>query len=473
MTKSKGKLALHWKIIIGMVLGVVWAMISVGAGWNEFTADWIMPWGDIFINVLKLIALPLVFLSIVLGVSSLSDIARLGRIGGKTLGAYLVTTIFAVGIGLLLVNLIKPGKIASEEQLQTNRIAYELWVKSKDDMDFREGDDMRLSEDEKYAHLKEKAMAENAKNEEKTGAKIAGKEKDIENQKNAGPLDAVVDIVPNNFFGAFVKSAMLKIIFIAIFFGICLALIEPKKSAPVISVVDGLNDTFIMMVNVIMKGAPFFVFALLAGKMSSMAETTDQLIEIFETLGWYSLTVILGLGIMIFLVYPFLATFFIKKMSYKKFFKGIRNAQVTAFSTSSSAATLPVTIDCVNNGLGVSKRISDFVLPIGATVNMDGTSLYQAVAVIFLAQYHMVDLDFATQITIVATATLASIGSAAVPSAGLIMLIMILNSVGLNENWIAIIFGVDRILDMCRTVVNVTGDATVSSIIAQSEGELT
>ncbi len=470
---GRKKIALHWRIIIGLILGVVWALCSASFGWSEFTADWINPWGDIFINILKLIALPLVFLSIVLGVSSLSDITKLGRIGGKTLGAYLITTVFAVGIGLTLVNVIKPGSIGDEKQRITNRIGYELWVKSEKDVDFQKGDEERLSEDPQYADLIDDADAKNKENAAFTKATLEKKKADPEAQKEAPPLKPLVDLVPDNLFGAFTDSKMLQIIFIAIFFGICLALIDSAKSVGVINIVDGLNDVFIKMVNITMEAAPFFVFALLAGKLSDIAgDDVDQVVNMLSTLGWYSLTVVAGLAIMVFIIYPLLVHFFVKPMSYKKFLAGIRNAQITAFSTSSSAATLPITIECVDKNLGVSKRVSDFVLPIGATVNMDGTSLYQAVAVIFLAQYHMVDLDITTQLGIVATATLASIGSAAVPSAGLIMLIMILDSVGLNPAWIAIIFPVDRILDMCRTVVNVTGDATVSTIIAYSEDEL-
>lgn len=471
MSKRR-KMALHWRILIGLGLGIVWALLSANFGWQDFTADWIEPWGKIFINILKLIALPLVFFSVVLGVSSLSDLTKLGRIGGKTLGAYLVTTVFAVGIGLLLVNLVQPGKMASEERLKINRISYELWLK-ENNKQFIKGDALRLADDPANKELLEKALDQKGKNEADMAKIVAGKEETLKGQKDAGPLDSLVDVVPSNFIGAFNANKMLQIIFIAIFFGIALAFIDPKKSSPVVALVDGLNETFIKMVNIVMEGAPFFVFALLAGKISAMAgDDPEAVINIFKTLGGYCLVVVIGLAIMAFVVYPILVTLFVKPMGYKNFFAGIRKAQITAFSTSSSAATLPVTLKCVNEELGVSKRISDFVLPIGATVNMDGTSLYQAVAVIFLAQYHMVDLDLTTQLSIIVTATLASIGSAAVPSAGLIMLIMILESVGLSPAWIAIIFPVDRILDMCRTVVNVTGDAAVSSIIANSENEL-
>jgi Na+/H+-dicarboxylate symporter len=265
---------------------------------------------------------------------------------------------------------------------------------------------------------------------------------------------------------------MLQVIFFAIFFGLCLAILPEEKVSTLKSFIDGTNEVFLKMVDIVMQGAPFFVFALMAGVLSNMADTPGEVFEIFKGLGSYSLTVVVGLAFMIFVFYPVIARTVIKPMTYMGFFRRISPAQFLAFSTSSSAATLPVTMECVEENIGVSRNITGFVLPIGATVNMDGTSLYQAIAVIFLAQLHMVDLDLGQQLTIVLTATLASIGSAAVPSAGLVMLIIVLQSVGLNPLWIAIIFPVDRILDMCRTVVNVTGDATVSTIIAKSENEL-
>ncbi|MBA3986281.1 MAG: dicarboxylate/amino acid:cation symporter, partial [Flavobacteriales bacterium] len=244
-------------------------------------------------------------------------------------------------------------------------------------------------------------------------------------------------------------------------------------SRPVQNLVDGAMEVFLKMVDLVMQAAPFFVFALLAGVVSKMAgDDIGKVLEIFKGLSWYSLVVLFGLLLMIFVIYPLILKIFVKKIPYTGFFKAMSPAQTLAFSTSSSAATLPVTMECVENNLGVDKKISSFVLPIGATVNMDGTSLYQAIAVVFLAQMHMIDLTITQQLIVVATATLASIGSAAVPSAGLVMLIIVLDSVGLNPAWIAIIFPVDRILDMFRTVVNVTGDATVSSIIADGEGML-
>ena len=440
------KLSLHWKIIIGMILGVIWSIISSIFGFSDFTINWISPFGDIFINLLKLIAIPLVLFSVIKGVSSISNISLLGRIGFKTLLAYLMTTILSISIGLFLVNIIKPGSQISLSQRQENYMSYKAWLGDRYS-DFTTNSNTSLSKE-----------------------KIKQMQVQAENQKNNSPLQFIVDLVPSNIFLSLTDNkSMLKIIFFAIFFGITIVLIPKNESSAIVSMIDGLNSVFLKMVDVVMMGAPFFVFALLAGVISKLAgDNLMGVLEIFKGLGVYSLVVFFGLMTMILCVYPFLMRVFTQK-TYLNFFKSISPAQMLAFSTSSSAATLPVTMDCVHKNLGVSKRVSGFVLPIGATVNMDGTSLYQAVAVVFLAQMHMIDLTLSQQLVIVFTATMASIGSAAVPSAGLIMLIIVLDSVGLNPAWISIIFPVDRILDMCRTVVNVTGDATVSSIIESSE----
>ena len=466
-------LPLHIKIIIGLVAGIIWAFISSYLGWNEFTIDWIDPLGQIFIKLLKFIAVPLVLFSIIGGVSSLSDMSKLGRLGAKTLGLYLLTTVIAVGIGLVLVNLIKPGTFTDEAQRVKNRISYEKWVQDTPGVP-QPKDGRHFLTDPQYRPLVEEVTS--AKELEKIDEKSAGVEDKMaaaEKTKETSPLQFLVDIVPDNIVGAISDNgAMLQVIFFAIFFGITLALLPGEKARPVIDFVNSVNEAFLKMVDLIMKIAPYFVFALLAGVIAKMANTPREVFEIFKGLGSYSVTLVIGLFFMVFVFYPVVVTLFIKKLSYKEFFKNISPAQFLAFSTSSSAATLPVTMECIEENMGVSKNISSFVLPIGATVNMDGTSLYQAVAVIFMAQLHMVDLSLGQQLTIVLTATLASIGSAAVPSAGLVMMIIVLQSVGLNPAWIAIIFPVDRILDMCRTVVNVTGDATVSTLIAKSEGEL-
>ncbi len=463
------KLALHWQIIIGLVLGIIWAILSSQLGWSEFTIDWIAPFGTIFINLLKLIAVPLVLFSVISGVANIGDANSLGRMGGKTLLAYLITTVFAVSLGLLLVNLIKPGKLIDNDSRIDNRISYELWANSqgyeiKDGIDYL--DDPQFMEQAVRISDLSKSELQDASVEEKMQT--------ANQTKDSGPLQPLVDIVPENFFKSLSDNGlMLQIIFFALFFGIALLLIPNEQSKYVTSLVDSIMNVFLKMVDLVMQAAPFFVFALLAGVVSKMAgDDVGKVYEIFKGLSWYALTVIVGLLIMIFAVYPLILKLFVGKIPYSGFFKAMSPAQTLAFSTSSSAATLPVTMECVEENLGVDKKITSFVLPIGATVNMDGTCLYQAVAVVFLAQLHMIDLDLGQQLTIVLTATLASIGSAAVPSAGLVMLIIVLDSVGLNPAWIAIIFPVDRILDMIRTVVNVTGDATVSTIIAKSEGLL-
>ncbi len=463
------KLALHWKIIIGLVLGVVFALTSSALGWSEFTINWIDPFGTIFINLLKLIAVPLVLFSIIKGIAGLHDTSKLGRLGAKTLGFYLVTTVLAVSVGLLLVNLINPGKKVDEQQRTDNRFAYELWAQENG---YAIKDGICQSCDE--ANAERVAMVQDKLNAQPVDEQLKSKMNSANQTKGGSPLQFVVDMVPSNIFLSLNNNGlMLQVIFFAIFFGVTLISVPKEMAQPVISLVDGMNEVFLKMVDIVMQAAPFFVFALLAGVISKMAgDDPNAVIEIFKGLGWYSLTVVIGLAFMIFIFYPLLVRFSVKGMTYKRFFKAVSPAQFLAFSTSSSAATLPVTMECVQDNLGVSKETTSFVLPIGATVNMDGTSLYQAVAVVFLAQLHAANLDLTQQLTIVLTATLASIGTAAVPSAGLIMLIIVLESVGLNPAWIAIIFPVDRILDMCRTTVNVTGDCVVAVIVADSEGQL-
>jgi Na+/H+-dicarboxylate symporter len=464
-------LPLHWKIIIGLILGIIYSFLSSYMGWNTFTNNWINPFGDIFIRLLKFIAVPLVLFSIISGVSSLPDPSRLGRMGAKTLLAYLTTTVAAVTIGLLVVNLFQPGVFVSEEQRQKNRIKYELWTEATEGVEILDG--RNFLNDPQFAEEVERATAEFQQEQGRTDDKVVAKMEDAERLKSASPLQFIVDLVPENIFKALADGKlMLQVIFFGIFFGIMLILIPKEKADPVRNIVDGVNEVFLKMVDVVMQAAPFFVFALMAGVIAQMADTPAEVLEIFKGLLTYSLAVAGGLFFMIFVFYPALMLLLVRRFSYAEFFRRVSPAQFLAFSTSSSAATLPVTMECVRENLGVSNNVTNFVLPIGATVNMDGTSLYQAIAVVFLAQMHMVDLTIGQQITIVLTATLASIGSAAVPSAGLVMMIVVLQSVGLNPAWIAIVFPVDRILDMCRTVVNVTGDATVSSIIAKSEGEL-
>jgi len=465
-TSGKKKLALHWKIIIGMLLGVVWALISSTMGWSEFTINWIDPFGTIFINLLKLIAVPLVLLSIISGVSNLGDTVSLGKIGGKTLLIFISTSFLAIGTGLLLVNIINPGGRIDQDSLIENRLSYEIWATSqgheiKDGIHY-----LQMPEYQERAQRLQGLSAEAI-----SDAEMSSRMEAANQMKDAGPLQMLVDVVPENFFFSLSNNTlMLQIIFFGIFFSISLLFIPKEQSEPVIKFINGFLAVFLKMVDFVMQAAPFFVFALLAGVVSKMAgDDVGKVIEIFKGLSWYTLTVLIGLLFFIFILYPLSVKFFTKKITYRGFLKGMSPAQALAFSTSSSAATLPVTMECIENNLGVNKKISSFVLPIGATINMDGTSLYQAIAVVFLAQMHMIDLTMSQQLIIVITATLASIGAAPVPSAGLVMLIIIMESVGLNPAWIAIIFPVDRILDMVRTVVNVTGDAVVCTIVADGE----
>lgn len=470
------RISLPVQIVIGLLLGILWALLSSSMGWSSFTMDWIAPFGSIFINLLKLIAIPLVLFSIIAGIANLSDTATLGRMGVKTLALYIGSTVIAASMGMILANSFNPGKQAATEQLQINRLAYEMWVNQTDGVEFF--DDIRLSEDPEmavYMDAAAAALAEQQANEE-LNAKIAT----AGSTKEAGPLQFFVDMVPSNIFLSFNNSLMIQVIFFALFFGITMVMLPNETMKPVADVINGFSEVFIKMVDVVMKGAPFFVFALLAGKLAEMAgDEPGRLIEIFKALGAYTIVTIIGLLFMILVLYPAIIAYLISrktKLSYTEswgyFMRGIRPAQLLAFSTSSTAATLPVTMDCVRDNLGVDEEVSSFVLPVGATVNMDGTALYQTVAVIFMAQFHMIDLSIAQQATIILTATLASIGAASVPSAGLIMLIVVLESVGLNPAWIAIIFPVDRIIDMVRTVLNLTGDASVSTIIALSEDKM-
>jgi len=419
------KLPLIWKILIGMVIGIIWGMLAVTIGLEKFTINWIKPWGTIFINLLKLIAVPLIFVSLVNGISSLSDISKLSRIGLKTISIYLATTVFAVFVGLTLVNLIKPGNTFSEEK----RIAF----------------------NEQF---------QNDVNE---------KELLAEERKGESPLQYVVDIVPDNIVSAASDNGrMLQVIFFAIIFGVGLVLVPFKKVEVVKGFFSGLNDVIMKIVDIIMIVAPYGVLALMAALVVDFSGDID----LFIALGLYSITVVIGLFLLILFFYPSIISLF-TKIRYFEFLRGILPAQLVAFSTSSSAATLPVTKEQVENELGVSQKISGFVLPIGVTINMDGTSCYQAIAAVFIAQVFGIPLDVGDQLTIVLMAILASIGAPGIPSGSIVMLVAVLSSVGLPAAGLALILGIDRPLDMLRTVVNITGDSTVSVLVAKTEGELT
>ena len=423
------KLELHWRILIGMVAGLLFGFVMLQTSWGkDFTTDWIKPFGTIFVNLLKLIAIPLILASLIKGISDLKDISKFKNIGIRTIITYVMTTIVAISIGLLIVNILSPGDGVSEETITKLTTTYSG----------------------------------------NTGVqeKIAEANKQVE----SGPLQFLEDMVPDNALKAMSDNRlMLQVIFFSIFLAISMLLIGEKRAKPLKNFFDSLNDVVLKMVDLIMLSAPYAVFALLA---SVVVSSDDP--DILVALAQYAGVVVLGLALMI-TFYTIIVGTFTKKNPFW-FLKEISPAQLLAFSTSSSAATLPVTMERVEEHIGVDKEVSSFVLPVGATINMDGTSLYQAVAAVFIFQALGLDLTFADQLTIVLTALLASIGSAAVPGAGMVMLVIVLESVGLPPDLLpiglALIFAVDRPLDMCRTVVNVTGDAMVAMLVAKSVGKL-
>ena len=422
------KLALHWQIIIGLVLGVLFGIVAAINHWGQFTQDWIAPFGTIFVNLLKLIAVPLVLASLVTGVASLADLTKLSRMGGKTIAIYLMTTVVAICIGLILVNTLQPGKSIPDD------VAANLQATYQEEMEQRSGD--------------------------------------VQLAKERGPLQPLVDIVPQNIIGAAGSNRnMLQVVFFALFIGIGLILVRNERTEVVLRFFEGLNDVIIKLVDVIMLIAPIGVFALIAGTITSIAgDSLASVLELLRSLGFYALVVFVGLLLHVVIVYGGLVHF-ISPLTLKQFFRGISPAQLLAFSTSSSAATLPVTMECAEENLGVKKEVASFVLPLGATINLDGTAMYQSIAAVFIAQALGMELDFAAQLTIVLTALLASIGAAPVPGAGLIMLVIILEAIGVPSGGVALILGVDRILDMLRTTANVTGDATISVLINASEAK--
>ncbi len=424
------KIALHWQIVIGMIAGILFGFIMTYPSWGKgFTGDWIAPLGTIFVNLLKLIAVPLILASLIKGISDLKDISKFKRIGGRTIVIYIITTVIAITIGLLLVNVLKPGEGITPETI-------------------------------------EKLTTEYA-----SSSKISERIAEAVKQKESGPLQFVVDMVPQNAVAAMSNNKlMLQVIFFAIFLGISMLLVKPSQSEPLKNFFDSLNEVILKMVDLIMLTAPYAVFALLANVVVT-SDDPDILLALLKYAG------VVFFGLMLMIVFYCILVSVITKKSPFWFLKQISPAQLLAFSTSSSAATLPVTMERVEEHIGVDKEVSSFVLPVGATINMDGTSLYQAVASVFIMQVLWPEgLTFSNQITIVLTALLASIGSAAVPGAGMVMLVIVLEAIGFPSDklpiGLALIFAVDRPLDMLRTTINVTGDATVSMIVAKSVGKL-
>jgi len=423
MKSNKRKISFFIWILAGLVLGVLYGLFSAKLSLTSFTSDFIKPWGIIFINLLKLVAIPLILFSLIKGVSDLKNISRLSRLGMKTIALYLITTMLAVSLGLVLVNIIRPG--------------------------------------EYFAHGAENTLAESY------SASLAAKQQAAETLKEQGPLQVLVDIVPDNIVAAASNnSMMLQVIFVALLFGVAMILLPVQKVKPFKDVIDSGNDIVLKVIDIIMYMAPLGVFALMASVIADITQANaGSTGGLFSSLLMYALAVVVGLFLLL-LLYPVVLRI-IARLPVLRFFKSVFPAQLLAFSTSSSAATLPVTMKCAEENLGVSDEVSSFVLPLGATVNMDGTALYQAVAAVFIAQVYGIDLGLTEQLSIVFTATIASIGAAAVPGAGIIILSIILNSLHIPVEGIAMIIAVDRPLDMLRTTVNVTGDCFVASIISR------
>lgn len=424
MAAKKFRLPLWAKIILGMILGIIWGLIAVRLGMEKFTSDWIKPWGTIFIKLLKLIAVPLIFISLVKGITSITDMTKLSRIGLKTLALYLLTTVIAISAGLLLVNAIKPGDSFSEEKKMEFQARYQDSIKEKEEV---------------AASVQEKS-----------------------------PLFFFEEMVPDNIFmAAGDNSKMLQIIFFSLLFSIAMIVLEAKKVTVVAQLFEGLNDIILKMVDIIMMFAPIGVFALLSALVTEFSGDGD----LFIALGKYAGLTFFGILVMVFTLYPLFLKLF-SKIKIRDFFNAIIPVQMVAFSTSSSAATLPVTLKACTEKLKISEGVANFVLPVGVTINMNGTSFYQAISAVFIAQVFGLDLTFSQQLTIILTATLASIGTPGVPGGAIIMLVIVLTTVGIPAEGLALIMGIERPLDMMRTVANITGDATVAAIVATSEDEI-
>lgn len=430
------KVALHWKILFGLALGVVVGLALNRWGGNlrdalgadskliDFAINLNRVLGELFKRALQFIAAPIILLAMILAVGSLGDLRSLGRIGGKTVGIFLCTAVLSVTVGLALVNIIQPG-----------------------------GDRFISAEARE---------ALSASIDPSAATKLTT------TAKSLSPWDLVRDIMPTNPFDALARGDMLQIVVLALLLGIALALLPAQTSKPVLDAARGLAEAFTMIVRGIMHLAPIGVFCLIVPTVATLG------FGVLTSLGAYCLTVLLGLAIIQLVIYPGVVKIFTRMPLWGKggFFPGIAQVQMVAFSSSSSAATLPVTIANVRDRLGVPADITGFVCAMGAKINMDGTALMQAIATVFLAQFYGTELSLTMQATIVLTATVAAIGTPGIPSGGMVMLVIVLQTYGVNPAGIAMILAVDRILDMCRTIVNVTGDAAVAVAVAGSEGRL-
>lgn len=408
---------LYLQILYGMIAGILIGIVAIRVDGTSVIQEWVRPWGQLFIRLLQLIAIPLVFISLVKGVTGLKDIGKFSRIGGKTIGIYLCTTVAAVLLGLAMGLLVRPGKLVNQEKVAHLQESYHMTVEERKEM--------------------------------------------AEQTRDRGPLAFLEEIVPNNIMSATSdNSKMLQVIFFAVFFGLAALTLPPEKTQAVTALFDSLNDIILKMVDYIILFAPWGVTALMAGLVTDFNGDAS----IFGALAVYAFTVVAALFILLLVFYPVLVHTF-THLHLRDFIKALYPVQLLAFTTSSSAATLPVTMETVEKKLGVSSEVSSFVLPVGVTINMDGTSCYQSIAILFIAQVLGIELSFSQLLTIVAMTILSSIGTPGVPGGSYVILTMVLTSVGIPAEGLVLILGIDRPLDMLRTAVNVTGDATVCMIV--------
>jgi len=420
MSLSLKSIPLYVLILAGMVVGVLIGFVAVETEGQSVITDWIKPFGEIFMRLLKFVAIPLVFVSLVKGVANLGNVSALSKLGLRTISLYIGTTIIAVVVGLTLAEVIAPGKIVPSESVGRLQDKYNATVAQKSVL---------------ATQIEEKA-----------------------------PLDSLVEIFPENLINAMSRNDnMLSVIFIALFVGVAILIVGKDATAPLMKVIDSLNAVILKMIDLIMKLAPIGVAALIAGMVSDTAGDLNLL----GALGLYALTVIIGLLTLIFIFYPLLIKLF-TKIPVSKFLKSMIPVQLMAFTTSSSAATLPLNMKTAKDKLGVSEKTVSFVLPVGMTINMDGTSCYQAISAVFIAQVLGIELGLQQMLILIMATVISSIGTPGIPGGGIVILIMVLTSVGIPPEGLALILGMDRPLDMLRTAVNVTGDVAVAAIVDQS-----
>ncbi|MDD2436560.1 MAG: dicarboxylate/amino acid:cation symporter [Massilibacteroides sp.] len=419
MPKRKTKsIPLYLQIIIGMLVGILLGLLALPLQAQSIIQDWIIPWGHLFIKLLQLIAVPLVFFSLVKGVTGLQDVGRFSNLGGKTILIYLITSVFAVLVGLGAGLTVKPGELINRETVAHIQKQYKTFA------------------DEKEAQAEAQA-------------------------EDKGPLAFLDEVVPSNIVSSMSdNSRMLQVIFFALFLGVATITVPREKVDVVVRLIDGMNEIVLRMVDYIIRLAPWGVAALMAGLVVDF----DGDASVFSALAVYALTVVGCLFLFILFFYPLIIHFF-SKLPAKQFMKFMYPVQLFAFTTSSSAATLPFTMKTIQTKLGVSETVTSFVCPIGATINMDGTSCYQTIAILFIAQSLGVDLNVLQLLTIVLMTVLSSIGTPSIPGGSYVILAMVLTSVGIPAEGLALIIGIDRPLDMLRTSVNVTGDALVCCLL--------